>query len=391
MRVVAEHTRAATFLITDGVTPSNEGRGYVLRRILRRAVYFLTQLKSSREPMLNRVAEAVIERMERAYPDLHDRAAFTTRLLAAEESKFRETLDRGRTHLDEILRNAAEGRTISAAQAFTLYDTFGYPLELHLRDRRTPRLHRRRCRIRARDGGAARARPRRREVRVRGGPRRRIHAARRRAHDVRRLRHDRARIDDRRHHRRKRRAGRRRRRRRRRGRAPRNAVLPRGRRPGRRQRRNRRAAGPGHDRRHAIRGRRPDRAPRPRRERPHRPQRRRHRARRSAAAPRQPAQPHRDAPAARRPARGARHAREAGRLARRARPPALRLHAHRGDEARGTRRRPAPGQREDPRRHRRPLADRALRARNRRRRDGALRRKVHRRCPRRRHLRTTHP
>jgi alanyl-tRNA synthetase len=130
MRVVAEHTRAATFLITDGVTPSNEGRGYVLRRILRRAVYFLTQLKSSREPLLERVAEAVIERMQRAYPDLHDRAAFTTRLLSAEESKFRETLDRGRTHLDEILRTAADNKTISATQAFTLYDTFGYPLEL---------------------------------------------------------------------------------------------------------------------------------------------------------------------------------------------------------------------------------------------------------------------
>ena len=130
MRVVAEHTRAATFLITDGVTPSNEGRGYVLRRILRRAVYFLTQLKSSREPMLDRVAEAVIERMQRAYPDLRDRASFTTRLFAAEESKFRETLDRGRQHLDEILRTAAEKKEISATQAFTLYDTFGYPLEL---------------------------------------------------------------------------------------------------------------------------------------------------------------------------------------------------------------------------------------------------------------------
>jgi alanyl-tRNA synthetase len=130
MRVVAEHARAATFLITDGVTPSNDGRGYVLRRILRRAVYFLTQLKPSREPLLHSVAEAVIERMQRAYPDLRDRAQFTTRLLAAEESKFRETLDRGRAHLHEILRTAAEKKEISAQQAFTLYDTFGYPLEL---------------------------------------------------------------------------------------------------------------------------------------------------------------------------------------------------------------------------------------------------------------------
>ncbi len=131
IRVVAEHTRAATFLITDGVLPSNEGRGYVLRRILRRAVYFLTQLKgASDETLLDKVAEAVITKMESAHPDLRDRASFTTRLLAAEESKFRETLERGRALLDEILAGAASTKKVSGSQAFTLYDTFGYPLEL---------------------------------------------------------------------------------------------------------------------------------------------------------------------------------------------------------------------------------------------------------------------
>lgn len=131
MRVVAEHARAATFLVTDGVLPSNEGRGYVLRRILRRAVYFLTQLAGATEgTLLDQVAGAVIENQERAYPDLRDRAPFTLRLLAAEESKFRETLERGRAHLGEILAAAQSAKVVSGVQAFTLYDTYGYPLEL---------------------------------------------------------------------------------------------------------------------------------------------------------------------------------------------------------------------------------------------------------------------
>ncbi len=131
MRIIAEHTRAAVFLITDGVMPSNEGRGYVLRRILRRGVYFLTQLAGANEAtLLDRVAEAVIERMERAHPDVRDRAEFTLRLLAAEEAKFRETLERGRVHLDSMLADATSTKTINGKQAFMLYDTYGYPLEL---------------------------------------------------------------------------------------------------------------------------------------------------------------------------------------------------------------------------------------------------------------------
>ncbi|MBF6599168.1 MAG: alanine--tRNA ligase [Dehalococcoidia bacterium] len=160
VRVVAEHTRAAAFLITDGVMPSNEGRGYVLRRILRRAVYFLTQLAGegggaaargeTRPPddaasadaaperrgrattMLDRVADAVIAKMSYAYPDLAERGPFVKRLLAAEEAKFGETLERGRVVLVSVLTGAtARGlTTLSGHDAFRLYDTFGYPIEL---------------------------------------------------------------------------------------------------------------------------------------------------------------------------------------------------------------------------------------------------------------------
>jgi len=131
MRIVADHARAAIFLITDGVLPSNEGRGYVLRRVLRRAVYALGQLKHETEDTLfDKVADAVIDKMGGAYPDLVDRRAFALRLLAAEESKFRETLDRGRTLLEEVLASAKATNKVIGEQAFTLYDTFGFPLEL---------------------------------------------------------------------------------------------------------------------------------------------------------------------------------------------------------------------------------------------------------------------
>ncbi|MDP9237190.1 MAG: alanine--tRNA ligase [Chloroflexota bacterium] len=131
IRIVADHARASAFLITDGIMPSNEGRGYVLRRILRRAVYHLTQLSGAPDTtLLDKVAASVIEKMQEAYPDLGDRSEFVTRLLASEETKFRETLERGRAHLDAILAAANADQIITGEQAFTLYDTYGYPLEL---------------------------------------------------------------------------------------------------------------------------------------------------------------------------------------------------------------------------------------------------------------------
>ena len=136
IRVVAEHARAATFLIADGVLPSNEGRGYVLRRILRRAVYHLTQLSGVTEhTLLDQVARAVIDKMGHAHAELRDRGDFVTRLLSAEESKFRETLERGRTHLEGVLSTSdgsgtAVSQLVRGQDVFTLYDTYGYPPEL---------------------------------------------------------------------------------------------------------------------------------------------------------------------------------------------------------------------------------------------------------------------
>jgi alanyl-tRNA synthetase len=107
--------------------PSNERRLCAAAH-LRRAVY--SGARFIERHLLDQVSEAVIARMERAYPDLRDRAEFTTRLLAAEEAKFRETLDRGRAVLDEILAGATKAKRVAGEQAFLLYDTFGYPLEL---------------------------------------------------------------------------------------------------------------------------------------------------------------------------------------------------------------------------------------------------------------------
>ena len=99
MRVLAEHARGTTFLISDGVVPANEGRGYVLRRILRRAVTFARKL-GVREPVLVTIAETVIENMEEAYPDLERNREFVLKVIEQEEARFHDTLDAGMTQLE---------------------------------------------------------------------------------------------------------------------------------------------------------------------------------------------------------------------------------------------------------------------------------------------------
>jgi alanyl-tRNA synthetase len=130
-RVIADHARACTFLISDGVLPSNEWRGYVLRRILRRAVRYGRRLGLP-EPFFATVADAVIDRMEGAYPELRQRQPFIRRVIQLEEERFGRTLDAGAQLLEQVIRQAqARGeRVLSGEEAFRLYDTYGFPREL---------------------------------------------------------------------------------------------------------------------------------------------------------------------------------------------------------------------------------------------------------------------
>ncbi len=131
MRVIADHIRAMTFLICDGALPSNEGRGYVLRRIMRRAARHARML-GFREPVLYRVADAVNRMMGETYPELRERESFIKRVIRAEEERFSETLDNGLRLLnEEVLKQRERGATVIPGEAlFRLYDTFGFPIDL---------------------------------------------------------------------------------------------------------------------------------------------------------------------------------------------------------------------------------------------------------------------
>ena len=130
-RVVADHVRAVTFLIGDGVLPGNEGRHYVLRMILRRAARFGRKLGFDR-PFLDRLAEVVIETMGQVFPELEKRRPFILSTIRQEEQRFLRTLDLGLARLDETLTEvrAGGGRVVPGDAAFRLYDTFGLPLEI---------------------------------------------------------------------------------------------------------------------------------------------------------------------------------------------------------------------------------------------------------------------
>jgi alanyl-tRNA synthetase len=131
MRVIADHARATTFLICDGALPSNEGRGYVLRRIMRRAARHAKMLGFA-EPMLYRAVDAVNEMMADAYPELIEREAYIKKVVLAEEERFIETLDNGLRILnDEMVTLRKKGLTcIPGETLFKLYDTFGFPTDL---------------------------------------------------------------------------------------------------------------------------------------------------------------------------------------------------------------------------------------------------------------------
>jgi alanyl-tRNA synthetase len=128
-RVIADHLRASSFLIADGVLPSNEGRGYVLRRIMRRAMRH-AQLLGAHEPLMWRLLPTLVREMGQAYPELVRAEALIGETLRLEETRFRNTLERGLAILDEESRALKAGDRLKGEIAFTLYDTYGFPLDL---------------------------------------------------------------------------------------------------------------------------------------------------------------------------------------------------------------------------------------------------------------------
>jgi alanyl-tRNA synthetase len=128
-RVIADHLRACAFLIADGVLPANEGRGYVLRRIMRRAMRH-AELLGAREPLMWKLVAALVREMGQAYPELVQAQPLVSETLRLEESRFRRTLERGLSILDEASRGLGHGDRLNGEIAFTLYDTYGFPLDL---------------------------------------------------------------------------------------------------------------------------------------------------------------------------------------------------------------------------------------------------------------------
>ncbi len=128
LRVIADHIRSCSFLIVDGVTPSNEGRGYVLRRIIRRAIRHGYKL-GLRDPFFHKLVGTLCDEMGEAYPELAKSQAMIERVLLKEEERFAETLDQGMKILDHCIKEL-QGNVISGDTAFQLYDTYGFPLDL---------------------------------------------------------------------------------------------------------------------------------------------------------------------------------------------------------------------------------------------------------------------
>ena len=129
LRIIADHARSVDFMISDGILPGNEGRGYVLRRLLRRAV-FHGRLLGVEGAFLGRFIDRVNELMGDAYPELIKNAALVKGIVSAEEERFSTTLDNGRVYLDEALGKLGEGETLDGEAAFMLHDTFGFPIDL---------------------------------------------------------------------------------------------------------------------------------------------------------------------------------------------------------------------------------------------------------------------
>ena len=129
LRVITDHIRSTTFMVGDGVVPSNEGRGYVLRRLLRRAARH-GRLLGIERPFLYEVCETVIRENAYAYPELEEKKDYIIKVLTVEEERFSKTIDQGMEILGSIMANMGENKVFSGEDAFRLYDTFGFPIDL---------------------------------------------------------------------------------------------------------------------------------------------------------------------------------------------------------------------------------------------------------------------
>jgi alanyl-tRNA synthetase len=139
LRVIADHSRAATFLISDGILPANEGRGYVLRKIIRRAIRH-GRLLGQTQPFLYKMVEAVVKEMVDAYPELTESAARVAKVIESEETRFANTVAVGLAKLQDLLDQAVNG-TLQGMDAFKLYDTFGLPLDFMVDAARDQGVH----------------------------------------------------------------------------------------------------------------------------------------------------------------------------------------------------------------------------------------------------------
>ncbi|RDC60216.1 Alanine--tRNA ligase [Alteripontixanthobacter maritimus] len=128
-RIIADHLRSTSFLMADGVLPSNEGRGYVLRRIMRRAMRH-AHLLGAKEPLMHRLVPALVTEMGQAYPELQRGQALIEEVLEREESRFRQTLEKGLSLLDDATGDLGKGDRLDGETAFKLYDTYGFPYDL---------------------------------------------------------------------------------------------------------------------------------------------------------------------------------------------------------------------------------------------------------------------
>ena len=128
-RVIADHIRSSVFLISEGVLPSNDGRGYVLRRILRRAIRH-SNILGYQKPFMNELSDYLVDEMGGAYPELYENKGFVKNIILNEELKFRETLNRGLEILNSAILQKNNTKILSGKKAFELYDTYGFPLDL---------------------------------------------------------------------------------------------------------------------------------------------------------------------------------------------------------------------------------------------------------------------